>query len=461
MPTRPSRGSRSTRRPTPAQATAGGNTGRRAQRAEPTDVAVRPTTAPPTAGLPLAFSRALPSYALLDHALRDAIIARRLAPGARLPEERELARQFQVSRGTVRRALAALEAAGLVLRQQGRGTYVAEPETLPAVPLAVIFQGGAARAQRGFPGEIFQALLETAAQEGVELLLRETAGQRAAVEPGGYIFILPTEPGELRRLGATGLPVVAVDCLVQGPGVDSILFDNVQAGLEAGRMLIAAGHRRIAWIDPQLDRQAGQVPESNAPARLAGLRQALSEANLPPATIWPLALDANDIRRDLPKVLVRHPEVTALCAFDETVAWGAWQAARDLGWNLPTDLSITTLRLLDGPPVGGIDWSGWGARIGDMGRMAVDRVLTRALARAESGGDMGVFDAGPAGAHGDIGVADENARGAAKEARVAGGGREPDGDRSDSSGIPPPGSVLFTPHRLCTGTTVAAPQRGR
>ncbi|HTL52162.1 MAG TPA: winged helix-turn-helix domain-containing protein, partial [Planctomycetota bacterium] len=59
--------------------------------------------------VPLEFEKPQPSYAQLEQALRDAIIARKLPPGSRLPEERALAKQFSVSRGTVRRALAQLE----------------------------------------------------------------------------------------------------------------------------------------------------------------------------------------------------------------------------------------------------------------------------------------------------------------------------------------------------------------
>ena len=57
-------------------------------------------------------------------ALRDAILRGDYAPGARLPRYVELARQFGVAAGTVRRALARLEQEGLLTRQQGRGTCV-------------------------------------------------------------------------------------------------------------------------------------------------------------------------------------------------------------------------------------------------------------------------------------------------------------------------------------------------
>ena len=47
-------------------------------------------------------------------------------PGARLPSVRELSLDLEVSLITVRRAYADLEAAGLIVRRQGQGTFVSE-----------------------------------------------------------------------------------------------------------------------------------------------------------------------------------------------------------------------------------------------------------------------------------------------------------------------------------------------
>lgn len=49
---------------------------------------------------------------------------------ARLPSEDALARTFQVSRATVRRALETLVAEGSLVRRQGRGTFIARPHVI-------------------------------------------------------------------------------------------------------------------------------------------------------------------------------------------------------------------------------------------------------------------------------------------------------------------------------------------
>lgn len=54
------------------------------------------------------------------------IISGRWPTGARLPTERDVAARSGVSRQTVREAFEELERAGLIVRRQGSGTYVAE-----------------------------------------------------------------------------------------------------------------------------------------------------------------------------------------------------------------------------------------------------------------------------------------------------------------------------------------------
>jgi GntR family transcriptional regulator len=64
-------------------------------------------------------------YRRLARGLRDAIAQGVVGPEEPLPAERDLATDFDVSRITVRKALDALVADGLLVRRQGAGTFVA------------------------------------------------------------------------------------------------------------------------------------------------------------------------------------------------------------------------------------------------------------------------------------------------------------------------------------------------
>lgn len=67
-----------------------------------------------------------PLYAQVKDVLVRRLIDGTWAPGALLPSEIQIAQELKVSQGTVRKALDDMVADGLVLRRQGRGTFVAE-----------------------------------------------------------------------------------------------------------------------------------------------------------------------------------------------------------------------------------------------------------------------------------------------------------------------------------------------
>jgi GntR family transcriptional repressor for pyruvate dehydrogenase complex len=71
---------------------------------------------------------------LIDR-VRKMISQRHLKPGARLPTERQLAAGFAVNRASVRQALKALVAMGVLVQRVGDGTYVS-PRTMdvPSLP---------------------------------------------------------------------------------------------------------------------------------------------------------------------------------------------------------------------------------------------------------------------------------------------------------------------------------------
>lgn len=74
-------------------------------------------------------SAPVPLYYQLKQIILSEIVGKNLAPGDRVPGDLELCATYGVSRTVVRQALSELEAAGVIDRINGRGTFVAQPKT--------------------------------------------------------------------------------------------------------------------------------------------------------------------------------------------------------------------------------------------------------------------------------------------------------------------------------------------
>ncbi|HWK28789.1 MAG TPA: GntR family transcriptional regulator [Solirubrobacter sp.] len=125
--------------------------------------------------------RPLQRYEQIAERLAADIRAGVLAPGHRLPSERELARTLEVSRASVREALASLQLQGVVETRHGAGTFVVAappPEGAPhdASPSAVLearlqLEPAVARlaAARAQPDATAEKLLAAMEAEPVEI----------------------------------------------------------------------------------------------------------------------------------------------------------------------------------------------------------------------------------------------------------------------------------------------------
>ena len=82
---------------------------------------------PPMPALRIKSQFACPLYRQVYNQLRQAILEQKLAPGARLPSTRALARTLGVSRNTVLNAYEALVADAMLAARKGSGTHVSLP----------------------------------------------------------------------------------------------------------------------------------------------------------------------------------------------------------------------------------------------------------------------------------------------------------------------------------------------
>ncbi|ANY10555.1 phosphonate metabolism transcriptional regulator PhnF [Pseudonocardia sp. HH130630-07] len=98
------------------------------------------------------------TWRLIAEELRSEIVDESLAPGTRLPTERELVERFGVHRHTVRQAVATLATEGLVARRQGSGTFVVErPRLVHRIGLRTRWSDSLGHRADASPGVLLEA----------------------------------------------------------------------------------------------------------------------------------------------------------------------------------------------------------------------------------------------------------------------------------------------------------------
>jgi GntR family transcriptional regulator/MocR family aminotransferase len=118
----------------------------------------------------------LPRYRILYEAIRGAILSQKLAPGARLPSTRELARDLHIARNTVLSTFDALLAEGYLVARPGSGTFVAHAA---AAPKGLVRRGGEAT-RSGSAG--IKARTADLSRRGLRLA-RFEGGPRLEIQP--------------------------------------------------------------------------------------------------------------------------------------------------------------------------------------------------------------------------------------------------------------------------------------
>jgi LacI family transcriptional regulator len=135
---------------------------------------------------------------------------------------------------------------------------------------------------------------------------------------------------EVARMG-TPCAVIAYFPAEETPGIGWICLDLRPGARQAAQLLVEQGHRRIGYLatvagDPVQQAFAGELAARGAPLR---------EDRMVVAGRTPEEGEAAARR-----LLSRPDPPTALFARTDTLAAGAWRAARSLGVRVPQDLSL-------------------------------------------------------------------------------------------------------------------------
>lgn len=235
-------------------------------------------------------------YALIATRIREEIQTGEYHPGDRLPTEFDLTKRFQVSRQTVRQAMAQLQKEGYLIQRQGSGTYVTEfgrekKNTRRTMTIGVL--------SSYISNYIFPSIIRGIEQElsvsGYSMRLAATENrvdneytllQRYLDNPVDGLIVegtkttLPNPNIALyRELSRQGTPLVFLHASYPELKNEVLVgMDDFEGGRLAVEYLAGKGHVRIAGIFKSDDRQGLE--------RYAGFNEGLHQAGLPINDRW-------------------------------------------------------------------------------------------------------------------------------------------------------------------------------
>lgn len=279
------------------------------------------------------------------HLLRDDIISY----GSKIPSEHELMDKFQVSRQTVRQAFGALEAEGLIYKEQGKGTFSNYDKGAGQnriVAVVTTYLSGFV-----FPG-IMSGIEQVLSDEGYMMLLsntnnikeREARYLRSVLEHNVVgIIIEPTASSQansnlklLRGIEEKGIKTVFINALYDDFESAYVLLNDLKGGLMATDYLLQMRHRRIAGIFKTDDKQGID--------RKAGFLKALSAAGIPEASEFIGEYNTAQMY-DYPymfaqSLLQKEGSPTAFFCYNDQCALMVIRAIHDRGLRVPEDISV-------------------------------------------------------------------------------------------------------------------------
>lgn len=151
----------------------------------------------------------------------------------------------------------------------------------------------------------------------------------------GILLIGAFSSEVVERIDATrATPIVLVD----GPSVptrhDSVVSDNEGGAHDAVTHLIRKGHRRIALIGPDADR------DPNFAQRTEGYLRAMRKHDLVPYSIRVDGGGSDAIDAALADAIPATPDISAMFACNDAYAIDAMRALERIGRRVPDDISV-------------------------------------------------------------------------------------------------------------------------
>jgi LacI family transcriptional regulator len=150
----------------------------------------------------------------------------------------------------------------------------------------------------------------------------------------GMILAGPDIPSDfIMAMLQTEIPVVLVDNRLAYSAANCVNSDDENGASAAADYLLELGHRRIGVISGP-----GSWPSNER--RVRGYARSLQRAGLPLEIVHVDRTTIESGQEAYHRIIADHPDLTALCAVNDSMAMGVIRAARANGHSVPEILSV-------------------------------------------------------------------------------------------------------------------------
>lgn len=220
-----------------------------------------------------------------------------------------------------------------------------------------------------------RGITDIARQAGFTVILtnsgEDTEAEKAAIRTllakrVDGLIVSPAKESDvdhLKDVVRAGCPMVLLDRGSRTLGVDTVVADDGYATEGITRRLIAAGHRRIAYLTAcdtpdHRFRSPSDISTGSVRRRIEGFLRVCREACLPgmEERVQLGAVTPDATQRIVAAMLTAQHPPTAIIASDSVIGLDVFKVCRNLGINIPRDVSLVSFHDADwtsvtSPPV--------------------------------------------------------------------------------------------------------------
>lgn len=265
-----------------------------------------------------------------------------------LPGERQLAERFQVSRKTVRKALAELRADRVLDTRRARGSVIvsARRRRPPAAERIALLLPEPLEGSRPFTALWVNRLMALLQENGYPLQIFHGAkyyGANAARSLGRLTSAHPARCWIVARsnrplqewFAASGAPAIIAGSAHPGIALPSVDVDHRVLCRHSAGLFLRHGHRRLAMFLEH----AGHGGDAES---AQGFREGVSAAGAPSPIICQPERSAASIIRELQRLLARHEPPTGLLLANSYSYLTVLSYLGSIGLRVPRDLSVVS-----------------------------------------------------------------------------------------------------------------------